>query len=253
MTKWLIASDIHIPCHSERYLRLLFDVINWWKPDAIDIAGDIDNADGTSVWAKDSVDEVNHKVVEDSKLLREFSAKLRQSAPGADIHWHDGNHGWTRHDQYIRTKAKALDGIITPNLLYDLDNNGIIFHYYQDPPVRRFGDMHVHHGVAISKHGGQSVKQDVEDWNVSLLRGHSHRQASYRKSVVFADQGMKLTQDLEGYEIGHLCDVSQMKYSATHNWQPGFAIANVVNDKPHVQLIPIHDFVAVIDGKVFTC
>ncbi len=255
--KALFASDIHIPIHSERMLTLLFDVIKWWKPDSIDLAGDIDDSCGTSRWVSDSVDEVYNNVASDSEQLKKFSGDMRLAAPKADLHWHDGNHGWTRHDNYIKTKAKALDGLITPDSLYDLNKNGWNWHSYQEPPVQRFGDLHVHHGVAISKHSGQSVKQDVEDWNVSLLRGHSHRQASYRKSVVFTDPDTTTTQDLEGYEIGHLMNVSEAKYAPTHNWQPGFAIAHVEDGvKPHVQLIPIHltsnGYTCFVDGHRFS-
>lgn len=255
--KALFVSDIHIPIHSERMVTLLFDVIKWWKPTSIDLAGDIDDACGTSRWVSDSVDEVHNNVFADSLVLKKFSADIREAAPKADLHWHDGNHGWTRHNQYIKTKAKALDGLVTPDSLYDLNKNGWSWHSYQDAPIKRFGDLHVHHGMAISKHAGQSVKQDVEDWNISLLRGHSHRQSSYRKTVVFADEQMTITQDIEGYEIGHLMNISEAKYSQIHNWQAGFAIAHVEDGKrPHVQLIPIHitdnGYTAYIDGKRFS-
>src|SRR6185436_12248025 len=255
--RWLVMSDIHIPLHSERMLSMMFDIIKWWKPDAIDLAGDIDDACGTSRWADGKIDEVDNNVFEDSVLLRQFSADIRNAAPKADLHWHDGNHGWTRHDSYIKTKAKALDGLITPDSLYDLNKNGWSWHSYQGPPVQRFGDMHVHHGLAISKHGGQSVKQDMEDWNVSLIRGHSHRQASFAKSVVFTDPDQTTTQHLEGYEIGHLMNVSEAKYAPTHNWQPGFAIAHVEEgQKPHVHLVPIHmterGYTCYLDAKRFT-
>lgn len=258
--KWLVAGDLHFPRHDPRLINMFFDVIKWWKPDAIDLSGDIDDAEGTSRWAADSVNEVSKPIEADMRILREFSYDLRQSAKQSEIHWHDGNHGWTRHDNYIKTKAKALDGLITPDMLYNLSDNGIEWHLYQDPPVQRFGNIHVHHGVAISKHGGQSVKADVEDWNVSLIRSHSHRQATYKKTVVFTDQDQTITQHLEGYEIGHLCKVSEMKYSSVHNWQAGFAIAHVESGSkatadgywPHVQLIGISpDYSCVVDGRVF--
>lgn len=238
-------------------VTLLFKVIKWWKPDSLDLVGDIDDACGTSRWVSDTTDEVHNTIAKDSVELKKFSSDIRDALPNADLHWHDGNHGWTRHENYIKTKAKALDGLITPDTLYDLDKNGWSWHSYQGPPVKRFGDLHVHHGLAISKHGGQSVKQDMEDWNVSLVRGHSHRQASYRKSVVFSDENMAITQDLEGYEIGHLMDVSKATYSPTHNWQPGFAIAHVENGvRPHVQLVPIHHtekgYTCFVDGKFFS-
>jgi hypothetical protein len=59
-------------------------------------------------------------------------------------------------------------------------------------------------------------------------------------------------QKLRGYEIGHLCDEDAMDYSIGKNWQPGFAVAHVVNDYPHIQLIQINDYTCVVDGKVFT-
>jgi hypothetical protein len=72
----------------------------------------------------------------------------------------------------------------------------------------------------------------------------------YCKSIVFADSG-EVKQDLVGYEIGHLCDVTQMKYSSVHDWQPGFAIGHVVDGIPHIQLIRIQDYTAVVDGITF--
>jgi hypothetical protein len=44
-----------------------------------------------------------------------------------------------------------------------------------------------------------------------------------------------------------------MDYSIQKNWQAGFAVAHVVNDYPHVQLIQItRDYTCVVDGKIFT-
>ncbi len=57
---------------------------------------------------------------------------------------------------------------------------------------------------------------------------------------------------LRGYEVGHMCAVKKMKYSLNHDWQAGFAIAHVVDDYPHMQLIQItSDYTCVVDGKVF--
>lgn len=251
--RWLLASDLHFPKHEPRYIDLLFQVIRKWKPHAIDLPGDIDDAEGTSRWADGSVDEVHNPIESDMRILRQFSYDLRQAAmKSTEIHWHDGNHGWTRHDNYIKTKAKALDGMLSPDILYDLKKNGIQWHSYQDPPVRRFGDMHVHHGMAISKHAGESVRNDMDKWGVSLIRGHSHRVGNYNKSVVFTDENKTMTLDLEGYEIGHLCNVSKMTYDNVHNWQPGFMIGWVVDGKrPHMKQVRIHDYTCIIDGIKF--
>lgn len=251
--RWLLASDLHFPKHNKRYIDLIFQVIKKWRPHAIDLPGDIDDAEGTSRFADGTVDETNNPIYEDTLILRKFAKDLREaSMKSTDIHWHDGNHGWTRHDQYIKTKAKALDGMLNPDMLYDLGKNGIQWHSYQDPPVQRFGDMHVHHGVSINKDAGLSVRNDMEKWGVSLIRGHSHRVGNWNKTIQFTDAERTIKQDLEGYEIGHLCDVSKMRYDNVHNWQAGFMIGYVHNDRPFMQQIRIHDYKCIVDGVVFS-
>jgi hypothetical protein len=71
--RWILASDLHFPKHEPRYIDLLFQVIKKWKPHAIDLPGDIDDAEGTSRWASGSVDEVNNSVVRDSSLVLIFA------------------------------------------------------------------------------------------------------------------------------------------------------------------------------------
>ena len=44
-----------------------------------------------------------------------------------------------------------------------------------------------------------------------------------------------------------------MKYTQHHDWQKGFAIAHIVNDYPHIQMIHIApDYSCVVDGKTFS-
>lgn len=244
MEKWLLASDIHFPKQDDRAVELLLKVIKQWKPDAIDFVGDIDDAEGTSRWADGNLAESNNPIVEDMKIIQQFFGDVRKIAKTADIHLHDGNHGWTRHNNYIQTKAKALDGVITPDFLYGISKFGMNFHYYSEPPVKRLGEFYVHHGMAISKHAGQSVQGDMENWDVPLIRGHSHRMGAYYKTT--------MARDLEGFEIGHMSDLKQMTYTNHHNWQMGFAYAHVVDGKAHVNLVKIKDYSCVIDGKLIS-
>ena len=59
--------------------------------------------------------------------------------------------------------------------------------YYNELPKRRFGDIHVHHGLSISATG--SVRKDMEDMQVSLIRGHSHRIASHMVTYELRNNG----------------------------------------------------------------
>ena len=243
--KWLMASDIHFPYHDKRALDLFFKVMKAWKPDAVDYPGDIDNADSTSRWAEGTPGEATS--IGDGGVFetRQLFADTREMLPNADIHYHDGNHGWTRHEEYLTKKAPAFLDIVTPEGLYETAKYGVHFHRYDHAPVKRFGDMHVHHGVAISQNAGESVRKDCEKHMISLVRGHSHRMGEYNSTYPMA--GI----EIRGYEIGHLCDVQKMNYIYAPDWQQGFATAWVVDGYPHIQLIHVNDYTCVVDGKVF--
>jgi hypothetical protein len=128
---------------------------------------------------------------------------------------------------------------------------GYEYIYYNELPKRRFGDIHVHHGLSIADTG--AVRKDMNDLQISLIRGHSHRIASHLQTYELRNNGVGET--IRGYEIGHMCDEKGpgMKYMQHHDWQKGFAIAHIVNDYPHIQMIHIApDYSCVVDGKVFT-
>jgi hypothetical protein len=245
--RWLMVSDIHFPHHDPRKVDLFMQVAKALKPDAIDLLGDIDNADTTSRWADGTTKEAFSIEDEGVRDTKNFLMELKGILPKADKHFHDGNHGWTRHEAYIDKKAPTLSGLISPDLLYGYTNAGFAWHRYDEPPVKRFGDVYAHHGEAISKHAGESVRNDVTNWGVSLVRGHSHRQGIYNLTYDLTGQRLR------GYEIGHLTDESKLTYSIAKNWQPGFAFANVENGEyPHIQLINISpDYVCFVDGRKF--
>jgi predicted phosphodiesterase len=245
--KWMMVSDVHFPRHDARKVELFLKVMKWWKPNAVDLLGDIDDADSTSRWA-DGLPDENVSIMDGGVSgTRQFLADINAIVPNADKHFHDGNHGWTRHGEYLAKKAPTFLDFVTPDSLYEYKKHGFNWHLYNEPPVKRFGDMYGHHGESISKHSGESVRNDVNNWGVSLVRGHSHRMGAYFQTYNLSGQ------ELRGYEIGHLCDETQMDYSIQKNWQAGFAVAHVVNDYPHMQLIQItRDYTCVVDGKIFS-
>ena len=246
--KWMMVSDVHFPRHDPRKVELFLKVMKWFKPDAVDLLGDIDDADSTSRWASDYPAEFSIPVSDGGvQGTKEFLHQINKIVPRADKHFHDGNHGWTRHGDYLARKAPAFLEYITPESLYDYKNAGFEWHDYDRAPVKRFGDIYAHHGESVSKNAGESVRNDVANWGVSLVRGHSHRMGTYFHTYSITGQ------KLRGFEIGHLVDIDKMDYTIAKNWQAGFAIAHVVNDFPHMQLIQINedDMSCVVDGKLF--
>lgn len=243
--KYLAASDIQFPLHDPRTVSLWLDVLKWFKPDMIDLVGDIDDADSTSRWAVGPEQNVS---VNDAGAMdtRTFLQDVRASAKKSDVHLFDGNHGWTRHKDFLLKNAPQFLDQITPNTLYGHEDLGIAFHYYSDLPYNRFNDMFVHHGNAVSKHAGGSVQADMESWGVSLIRGHSHRLGSYRKTYELTGKF------LEGYEIGHMMDPIKADYSNVRNWQQGFAYGYVSQGQHHIELVHVKDHTCYVAGKKFS-
>jgi hypothetical protein len=243
--KYLACSDIQFPLHDQRSVNLWLKVLKGFKPHLIDLVGDLDDSDSTGRWAIGpektiSVDEAG------AKDVRAFLKEIRTLSPKGDIHLFDGNHGWTRHDKYIKENAPALLGTISPNTLYKHEDLGIEFHYYTDLPYNRFNDMYVHHGNAVSKHSGESVKADMDAWGVSLIRGHSHRLGDYFKTYEITGQR------LEGYEIGHMMKESLADYSNQRNWQQGFLYGFISEGQHFLELVPIKDYTCYVAGKKYT-
>lgn len=247
--KWLFASDVHFPRHDARLVSLWFDVLKWMKPQAIDLLGDIDDADGTSRWASGTSREGFSMDDQGVKLTRKFLADIHKKAPNADKHFHDGNHGWFRHKKWLdKNDLEHLqDGTYTPETIYEAKDSGFEWHEYDRAPVRRYGEIFAHHGSAISKHSAESVRNDVMNWGVSLIRGHSHRQGVYKYSYPLENKTVR------GWEIGHLCDPYKAaeEYDVAPNWQAGFAVGLVHGDQVFIDLVEIQDYKAKVFGKVF--
>lgn len=261
MLKYLAASDIQFPLHDELAVQLWLQVLEGFKPDIIDLVGDVDNADATSRWYAGSKDELFYGVdIKNTPLdelesiavsrmndagvqhTREFLTRVRELCPHASVHLFDGNHGWTRHETYFNSKCPELLNRITPDSLYGLSENSIVFHRYDALPYNRFNDMYIHHGQAVSKHSGESVKSDVDSWGVSLIRGHSHRIGDYHKTYELTGQ------HLEGYEIGHLMLPEHASYQNQRNWQQGFIYGYVEPDNHFLNLVKIKDYTCYVDG-----
>lgn len=253
--KWMLGSDFHIPYTNPRYLELWWKVMKWYKPHVIDYLGDIDDQSCVSRYSKGTPDEVQNAIFQYSSQVQEFYTKTRKMNPDAELFVALGNHD-IRYEDYIAKSAPALTNLITPESLWGLDSNGYSYIHYNDLPAHRYGDIHVHHGNAISKHAGQSVQADIDTFGVSIIRGHSHRAGSYFKTMEMRNE------TLRGWEIGHMTDIKSdgMKYTNNHNWQAGFAIGYIEKSErsadgwwPHIQFIQISpDYTCVVNGRRFT-
>jgi hypothetical protein len=260
--KWMLSSDQQFPYQDDKMIALWFKVMKWFKPDVVDYLGDTDDqacyskytegrsAEFMQLHKDDSRDLIVPMMRHEAKGARDFYTKTREMLPDAQLFSALGNHDIRIFD-YIDKKLPDYAKDVTPEALWSLDSLGYEYIYYDALPKRRFGDIHVHHGLSIAATG--SARKDMEDMQVSLIRGHSHRIASHMVTYELRNNGEGET--LRGYEIGHMCDEKGpgMKYTQHHDWQKGFAVAHIVNDYPHVQMIHVSpDYSCVVDGKLFT-
>jgi hypothetical protein len=288
--KWAFVGDLQIPYEDRRAVDLFLKVMKSWKPDAIDVVGDIDDQLEYSSFSDGTTDEffnqikaqekANAKAIADyEKQLakqdekqeftqalsvpeleevdylpfikehadgaREFYTTLRKQHPNADIHASLGNHEM-RVFKYVDRKAPEILGEITPEFLWGLDNLGITWKMYDAPPHERFSNIYVHHGATTST-TGLAVKSDIENYNISLVRGHDHRGGVVYKSYPLTKNS------LVGMGTGHLCDPSAygLRYTINPSWEQGFGIAYVVDGRAHLQFVPMRNYTVVLDGKVF--
>jgi hypothetical protein len=268
--KWMLSADQQIPYHDKRSLDLWFKVMKWFKPDVVDYLGDQSDQACFSRWNAgssaeflnnikkntDNIEDLFPLVESEEKPAREFYEQTRKMLPNAEIFCALGNHDIRVFD-YIDKKAPDLLSKVTPESLWGLDSLGIDYIYYNDLPKHRYGDIYVHHGMSVSKHAGEAVKNDVLDLGISLIRGHDHKMGTFFKTMELRGE------TLRGYQLGHMCDEKSegMSYTNIHNWQKGFAIAHIESGVswtkdgywPHIQMIEISpDYTCMINGRLFS-
>ena len=263
--KWMLSSDQQFPYQDDKMIELWFKVMKWFKPDVVDYLGDTDDqacyskytegrsAEFLKMYKDNNGDQIVPLMKHEAKLAKEFYTRTRQVAKKAQLFSALGNHDIRVFD-YVDAKLPDHIEFVTPESLWGLDSLGYDYIYYNEPPKLRFGDIHVHHGNAISQNAGESVRKDVDNFGVSIILGHSHRAGVYFNTYELRNGGRGET--LRGYEIGHMCDEKSkgMMYTNNHNWQKAFAIAHIENGiYPHIQLIHVSpDYTCVVDGKKFS-
>lgn len=260
MFKWAIVGDLQIPYEDQRAVALWFKVMKWWKPDAIDVTGDLSDCLPYSKYAEGTTDEFfkQIKTQEDPSPLpyvkkteegaRRFYEKVRSQHPNADIHVSLGNHD-VRIFSYIDKKAPEYLPFVTPNTLWGLEDYGMTYRMYHEKPFERFHGIHVHHGVTTSTTGPTAMK-DAVDYGVSLIRGHSHRALVAAKHFPIAGR------TLYALESGHMCNPSDygLRYAINPDWDLGFGLVYLAeNQSVQMNFIRIQpDYTCVVDGRVFS-
>lgn len=268
--KWAFVGDLQMPYQDDRALALWFQVMKAWKPDAIDIVGDIDDLLEMSSFSDGTTDEFFNKlkaskqledesekdfikrvspvpyVMELTQPAREFYTAVRRQHRKADIHASCGNHE-QRLPKYMNKKAPQFLDEVTYEKVYSFEKLGISWSDYSEKPKMRFAGIHTHHGDG-STTTGLKVKDDIDNYDISLVRGHDHRGGVVYKHYPLSDR------TLMGMGTGHMCDPGQygLKYTLNPTWNLGFGVGYIMDGIPSLQFIPISpEYTCILDGKVF--
>ena len=192
-------------------------------------------------------EEVQNAIITYAPKVRQFFADVRNCRPDARIHYATGNHE-NRYDDYIARKAPAFQEIITPEFLWNTDTHGVELSYYNNPPFELYPGFYVHHGPYALSGAGKSVHKVLDEYNITCMVGHSHRQGYIAKNFELKGEMIR------GWEIGHLTDTKSegMSYDRLHDWHAGFAVGYYDSDYMHVELVSIApDYTAVVGGKLY--
>lgn len=260
--RWAFIGDLQIPYEDKRAVALWFQVMKKWRPEAIDFVGDIDDqleystfSDGTtdeffSQWKKQKVEERESPIgliKANADGAKQFYASVRQANKRADIHCSLGNHD-IRIFNYMNKKAPEHLEEINPENLWGLDSNSITWRMYKEKPFERFAGIHVHHGDTTSS-TGLGVRADIENYDISLVRGHDHRGGVVFKSYPLSGR------TLRGMGTGHMCDPHGygLQYTVNPSWELGFGLAHVYGEEAQLDFIRItSDYKCVVDGRLFS-
>lgn len=192
MKKWFYFSDMQIPHEDKRAVDLAFNVMRWFKPNVVVNIGDLANGTGTSRWANGTTEEVVSDILEENSGVIDYWKRVKRHVPKARLIWAGGNHD-KRPFEYADKKAPALREFITPESLWKISELGVEYYDYDLPPQIKMGDIWIHHGVAVSKHAGDSVRADMESYGVSIVRGHCFSD----DTEILTSEGWKGYEDID--------------------------------------------------------
>jgi len=254
--KAAILSDIQYPFEDANALELALRFVEKWKPDCIILDGDIADCYASSNFDRDPLK--TDTVLEELHKSEQLMIRLKKIPKKI---WLGGNHEdrWRRR---LWQEARSAGGLspILQALMHGIGVDGAdpdesfraAFrtreHGFEYWPYSHFvelaqGNLLVTHGFSVSMHSGYSAKRHYDRLGKSVIIGHTHRQGSYLVSHLWEPRG--------AWENGCLCRLDP-EYVQFPNWQQGFSIVTITEDRFHVDQIPIlPDYRIEFGGKTY--
>ncbi len=236
MRKWIVLNDLHIPFQDKVCVKLALDFIKRVRPYGVILLGDIVDFYQISRFAKDPsrANLLQDDIDEAVNFLRELS-KL-----ASNIHYLRGNHE-ARLQKFLWSTSpclSSLDSLQVPSLL-KFKELGVTYH----PDRFKVGDMTFIHGKFVRRHAGYSAKAHYDKYGVTMMHGHTHRDAKY---TIRTMDGHKAV-----WENYCMCSLDP-EYDDFPNWTQGFSLVTFVGKRPYVEQIAVIAKSYVYGGKMYS-
>lgn len=224
----VIVPDSHGQSVAQRAMQLFLSDLKELTPDEIVLLGDHVDCSGIFTHHKKSYrEEMEYSYLRDIEYAKFFLDAVQDCAPGADIHYLEGNHELRVEKWAVNTFDNPHDAgyflsAFSPVKLLDLDERGIKFYRMGEkydninlPGTILLGKCYFTHGIAANKF---ATAKHLERFGGNVVHGHTHRMQAH------------MTRTVAAGEIGAWCPgtLSELQPMYMHTnpseWSHGYAI-----------------------------
>lgn len=256
---YVVLSDIQAPYEDRRTVALVTKFVYEYQPDGLLCVGDEADSPEVSRWNKNSAGEYADTF--EAGLVRAYDvlAGFRDSLPsGTPFHVMRSNHS-DRLRKYIARYSPALArtswsryerimGFDCPPLLADRDQPlGITYH---NSPLNFARGWLMMHGdeAGLNQTAGGTALGLAKKTGLSVVCGHTHKAGIQHMNLAHSG---RVTQQLVGFEVGHMMDMKQAGYLGFGgaNWQQAFGIMRIRKGVVYPELVLIHNRKFTVEGE----
>lgn len=241
VTKAIILSDIHIPYHCPKALKIALEYTKDYDPNVIILNGDIVDMYSVSSYRKDPIrintlqDELNE--------TRSFLNIVRNQHKKAAISYIAGNHEY-RMEKFLLDKAGELSSLECLSLDELLGVKDLDIKFYDYGKSLFLGNLQVTHGDVSRKGSSMSAKAHMDKSGGSVLIGHCHRLGTIYKTNRWGTH--------IGIENGYLGRKDFEYVGEMVDWQQGFTQVDFYQDgKFFVRQHRIEEGALYVDGVLY--
>lgn len=240
---YIIEPDRHFPFEDKKFSKLVYKLIDHYKPDGFINLGDAHDFWQISSYDKDPArkDCLKDDIALVANHLDHIESRMR---PGTVIHFLEGNHE-DRLRRYVWRHARALQSIV-PSLPEALDFKGrnargkcrVLWHPLDVWNHLRIGNTVLHHGEFYSESTAVNNLRKYRGCN--FIQGHNHR-------VQYAHNG-----DFFSASLGHGALPSKSGHRpapSDHCQSVGFL--NVRKGRGSLEVFTVHHGRAIVRGELF--